>query len=176
MRNQKILLALLAVMICSCGIKKTDRAVLESDSVKSKEGGVDTINYLDKYSELLLHAGSDYIKQCSPDTVYPGDTVTLKLNVPHGADIVITRPDSISIFLDLIQSSLPHNQEMKKKYEFALQSTFDMPVPYQTDPGFAQGKKFVFEPEGVYKIVVLDVAESDFSIKDECEVIYLHRR
>jgi hypothetical protein len=173
-RNQKILLVILVALI-GCGIKRADR-ILEADSNGTKKVEADTVNYLDKYDELVLHAGSDYINECSPDTVYPGDTITLKLNVPHGAYLVVIRPDSVDVLLDHISFALPYNQEMKKRYEFAFQTEFQLPVDYTTNYDFKTGKRVVFEQEGRYRIIVCDIWETEVPLMDECEVIYLHRR
>jgi hypothetical protein len=140
------------------------------------ENSQDSITYYHAYLDLLLNADRDYIRGCRPDTIYVGDTLEIFFNIPHGADILIVRPDSIDVLLDHIPFSIPDRERMMRRYDFAKTDVLHLPTSYQTEYPFTRGKKTIFDQNGRYRIFVMRTAESEDPAYDECSVTYLHKK
>lgn len=156
-----------------CGLKRPSST--NSHTRNTLIQAKDTSDYTRLYVELLQDADNDYIINCSPDTLFAGDTIVITMNVPHGGEILITRPDSVSIVLDSYTFSKSETDRLRKRYNFALDDKLCLPASYETDYEFLRGKKTVFDVEGLYRIGIYKFTESEVLAKDECEIWFVGR-
>ncbi|RMG35454.1 MAG: hypothetical protein D6732_09285 [Methanobacteriota archaeon] len=130
--------------------------------------------------KLASSIGEEEEMNCSPDTVYKGDTISIEMSIPHGGYLGIITPNGDFFFVcwsqrdknsplqPLIQSEEFVNVE---KIELITDKTLATPWIYG-----AKSNELIFTNTGEYRILMGENLETDSDVAyQECKIFYFDK-
>ncbi len=112
--------------------------------------------------------------RCSPRRLWLGDTLTLKMSVPHGRDLAVLSPDDKFFWL---RSWEPNDREDTAQW-YAFEKVRQLKlVTSEAKGSVSNGDELIFTKTGWYSIRISYNLETDDGTPfNECKVYYVHRR
>ena len=112
--------------------------------------------------------------RCSPRKLWPGQTLTLKISVPHGRDLAILSPDNKFFWL---RSWEPNDREATAQW-YAFEKIGQLKLGTDEAKGTASnGAELIFTKTGWYRIrISYNLETDDGTPYNEGKVYYMNRR
>ena len=112
--------------------------------------------------------------RCTPARLWPGDTLTLTMSVPHGRDLAILGPDNKFFWL---RSWEPNDEATTANwYAFEKMKLFKI-VTAEAKGRVSTDDEPIFTKTGWYRIrVSYNLETDDGTPVNQCKVYYTHRR
>ena len=167
------LLLALPVVACRSDSSKVERASLDTSGVVTSVAAPPiTAGAATEQPQVLPQAnGAATLPPsltCSPDTIGLRDTLTLRMQTPHGGYLAVVRPDRTNYFVidPYINSRHSLKYSLIPAEQFQQMAVLRLPTDVSAPPrvyGRDSTLERVFSKPGKYTIEVGDNLESDYS-------------
>ncbi|HEX3074003.1 MAG TPA: hypothetical protein VHP30_10355 [Ignavibacteriales bacterium] len=116
---------------------------------------------------------------CTPDTLYVGDTLFVKMSLPHGDEMYIQGPDEVQYFISFDGEAGNNLYALYKPEKFKYMTQIKIITNKTKAAPWIYSKtdnEIIFNRTGKYLIRVGDELESEMASYKDCEVYYIHAK